>query len=491
MNFLEMLKKQSQQGGRTPPPSQNGRFDFAGSPFPSSPSAPQSNGLPQRNRSDLSMPNPAQSPAPAPAPAPAPQRPDMMGPQELMGPTRDLAGPMGMGAFEQQGPPISSEQLVDVSVPERERKSHFVDKPFHKDRDRMSMLLSGLSEGFGGMTLRGKSGMSAMNKATFADARKNIKNNKTFDYLAKNDPKMAKVMAGIPPEYRSNFMELYQKSLFSDKLGDENSTADIRNFKFRKNLSDEQKKLWDNQKTGEKLMTLPDNSVIAVGRDGSHRIVLSSEDALAMTAAGADAEQGGKASGDEFRTMYKAARYTQDNLDGLMQTRNRLVNSKDGGGIFQPVELFMDRVKAEFGDIEGAANATNEQLLQMEGIERTMQWFLDSGLGARGLDTPAEFMQWLKLNGGDLTMTREASIEFIDKALDRTMRNADRFNDARTDPLYSDVDKIDRYKPVEYADPRALTPEPTQQQATTVTEGSTQVIDGATYVYRNGQWYPL
>lgn len=204
MNFLEMLKKQSQQGGRTPPPSQNGRFDFASSPFPSSPSAPQSSGLPPRSRSDIV----------APQPAPAPQQPDMMGPQELMGPTRDLAGPMGMGAFEQQGPPISSDQLVDVSVPERERRSPLIDKPFYKDGDRMSMLLSGLSEGFGGMTLRGKSGMGAMNKATFADARKNIKDNKTYEYLVKNNPEMAKVLAEIPPEYRGQYMELAMKSKF-------------------------------------------------------------------------------------------------------------------------------------------------------------------------------------------------------------------------------------------------------------------------------------
>ena len=106
------------------------------------------------------------------------------------------------------------------------------------------------------------------------------------------------------------------------------------------------------------------------------------------------------------------------------------------------------------------------------------------------MDTPAEFMQWLKLNGGDLTMTREASIEFIDRAIDRTMRNADRYNDARVDPIYSDVDKIDRYKAIEYTDPRALVQDTATQGApAAIAEGSTKVIDGNTYVYRNGQWF--
>ena len=46
-----------------------------------------------------------------------------------------------------------------------------------------------------------------------------------------------------------------------------------------------------------------------------------------------------------------------------------------------------------------------EQLNRSDAIKRTMKWFADSGLGARGLDTPAEFMVWLEMNGGDLSMT--------------------------------------------------------------------------------------
>ena len=140
----------------------------------------------------------------------------------------------------------------------------------------------------------------------------------------------------------------------------------------------------------------------------------------------------------------------------------------------QPAKLFMNRLKAEFGSLDGAAKATNEQLLEMEGVERTMQWFINSGLGARGLDTPAEFLQWLKLNGGDLTMDREASIQFIDRAIDNTMRAADRYNDALTDPLYSDVDKIDKYQRVDYTDPR-------NRQATPQFQVG-QIVDGREYL---------
>jgi hypothetical protein len=491
MQILEMLKQQSQQNSPLmPQASPYGMAPQSDSWLSTFPTPPQKSSLPPRNRSDLDL---VQPPAPPPPPEP---KPEMMGPPELTGPPRHLLGD-GVTNFvgeENQlpGPPVSSEVLREDEVPDLDRKSHAPDKPFYKDNDRMAMMMAALSDGFGGMTLRGKTGMGALNKLTMANAQKNIKDNKTYDHFLQNDPEMAKVMAKIPPEYRGQFMELYQKSMFSDVL-DDNTTADIRNWKFRESLDPAGQRMWDNQKTGEKMITMPDNSVIAVSRDGSTRVVLSSDEALAMTAAGADAEKGGVASGEDFRQIWKSARYTQDNLDGLYRTRERLLSSPDEGGLFQPVKLFMNRLKSEFGDIDGAAQATNEQLLQMEGIERTMQWFLNSGLGARGLDTPAEFIQWLKLNGGDLTMERDASIAFIDRALDNTMRSADRYNAARTDPLYSDVDKIHAYQPIEYTDPRAVAGQ-TQtetQQGGGPAEGTSKVDGGITYVFRNGRWETL
>jgi len=98
-------------------------------------------------------------------------------------------------------------------------------------------------------------------------------------------------------------------------------------------------------------------------------------------------------------------------------------------------------------------------------------------------------MQWLKLNGGDLTMTRDASIAFIDRAMDRTMRDAERYNAAITDPLYSDVDKIGEYKPSEYTDPRQQAQTQPEDTPPAIAEGKTEVVGGVTYVYRNGQWF--
>ena len=142
-----------------------------------------------------------------------------MGPHELVGPTRDLAGPMGIGEFEQAGPPVSAEQLQDIET-DVEKVDLTIDKPFYKDRDRMAMMLSQLSNGFAGMTLRGKNGMEKMNNATFANAMGNIKENQTMNYLAKNDPVMAEKLMTVPPQYRGEFMKQYISNMGGSGLTD-------------------------------------------------------------------------------------------------------------------------------------------------------------------------------------------------------------------------------------------------------------------------------
>lgn len=213
MQLLEMLKRQPAQNKPLLPTANPLGGDEWVNSFPSAPQQPaapaQASVLPPRNRSDL-----------ASTPAPAPQGPDLMGPHELVGPTRDLAGPMGIGEFEQAGPPVSAEQLVDIEVPEVEKKDLTIRKPFYKDSDRMAMMLSQLSNGFAGMTLRGKSGMDKMNNATFANAMGNIKENQTMNFLAKNDPKMAEKLMTVPPEYRGEFMKQYISNMGDSGLTD-------------------------------------------------------------------------------------------------------------------------------------------------------------------------------------------------------------------------------------------------------------------------------
>ena len=114
----------------------------------------------------------------------------------------------------------------------------------------------------------------------------------------------------------------------------------------------------------------------------------------------------------DFNQMYSRARYAEQDIADMQRQIARLESDPDRGGIFQPITKRLEEVAAEFGGEEALKNATKEQLNRSDAIKRTMKWFADSGLGARGLDTPAEFMVWLEMNGGDLSMTNEATITF-------------------------------------------------------------------------------
>ena len=147
--------------------------------------------------------------------------------------------------------------------------------------------------------------------------------------------------------------------------------------------------------------------------------------------------------------MYSRARYAEEDIADMQRQIARLESDPDRGGIFQPLTKFTEEVMAEFGSEEALQNATKEQLNRSDAIRRTMKWFADSGLGARGLDTPAEFMVWLEMNGGDLSMTNEATMTFLKRAIRDKVRDVNRYNNALEDDVYADVRSRGNYSRIE------------------------------------------
>ena len=167
----------------------------------------------------------------------------------------------------------------------------------------------------------------------------------------------------------------------------------------------------------------------------------------------------------DFNQMYSRARYAEEDIADMQRQIARLESDPDRGGIFQPLTKFTEEVMAEFGSEEALQNATKEQLNRSDAIRRTMKWFADSGLGARGLDTPAEFMVWLEMNGGDLSMTNEATITFLKRAIRDKVRDVNRYNNALEDDVYADVRSRGNYSRIEgitdpYAEENATPPLP-------------------------------
>ena len=386
-----------------------------------------------------------------------------MGPPEVAGPPKHLLGDLGAGADRQPGPPrdMLKENGVEgmlanqIGVPEREEAPAWIDQKWYKDKDRMGMMLAAASNGFGNMTLRGNSGMKGTNDMLMKVGMQGMEDNKTMKYLAENNPEMFKVMTKLPPNQRGDYMKLAMQSKFRKATGADD-TADIRNFEYFGNLDDEGQKEFLGLKRGEKHVVAPDGSVQVFRPDGSTYWAVTPEDALTGTSKKKSAESEGDENHADFKQAYRAARYADDNIDNMVRQIERLEQFPDRGGIFQPLTNMTNKILAEFGGKEGLDKATAEQINESDNIRRTMQWFTDSGLGARGLDTPAEFMNWLKMNGGDLTMTNEASVQFLKRAISDQKRNVGRYNEMLDDDVYSTVNNRDSYQSFDVTDPYAI-----------------------------------
>jgi hypothetical protein len=150
---------------------------------------------------------------------------------------------------------------------------------------------------------------------------------------------------------------------------------------------------------------------------------------------------------NDFIRLRDAVEYIDDDLADIdAQIEN--VSKRERGGIFQPVEQLANRVLAEFGSKEAALEASDEEIMGSMAIQNMMTWFKEQGLGARGLDTPAEFRAWLRATGGDLTMDNRTALHFLEKRREGMLRNAERFNRALTSNKYKNVDGIGDYKPL-------------------------------------------
>jgi hypothetical protein len=122
-----------------------------------------------------------------------------------MGPFRRAPGPMDMGFMNFEPPSFPQ---PSVPAPGQE------EQPWYGDRSTASMMLAALSNGLGGMTLRGKSGMSGINNAVFASGAKQSKRNRSMDYLKENNPKLHETLIGLPEEVRDLYMGEAFKAMF-------------------------------------------------------------------------------------------------------------------------------------------------------------------------------------------------------------------------------------------------------------------------------------
>ena len=84
------------------------------------------------------------------------------------------------------------------------------------DKNKAAMMMSVLSNGFGNMTLRGNGGLKQMNNAIFAQANKNITNNKSMEYLKTENPALHAQLMKLPEGVRDQYMGVVFEKMLKD-----------------------------------------------------------------------------------------------------------------------------------------------------------------------------------------------------------------------------------------------------------------------------------
>jgi dGTP triphosphohydrolase len=135
----------------------------------------------------------------------------------------------------------------------------------------------------------------------------------------------------------------------------------------------------------------------------------------------------------------QAATAAKNAVNYLPQLREELAmsNQPRAEGFFAPLEGFANAFAEEMG--MSPDQATRDQLLKSGATKRVMEWFQNSGLGARGMDTPAEFERFLQAMGGSEKMTNEAYAKLLQRYIAEEERKIKDYNAMLTDNRYQDV----------------------------------------------------
>jgi hypothetical protein len=384
--------------------------------------------------------------------------PAQPGPIEVSGPPKHLLGDLGVGDERLAGPPrdnaaengLTGILANQIGGPDKEKAETWASVPWHKDKDRMSMILASLSNGFGNMTLRGNGGMRDTNNMLIKNGMEKQEENKTMQYLAKNNPELFKVMTKVPPGQRGDYMKLAMESRFRKATGADD-TADIRNYEYFNSLDPDGQKEFLGLKRGEKHVVGTDGSVRVHRPDGSTYWAITPEQAVSGTYSSKSASDVATADSAGIQDIATKARNAEKQLPLLMEELEMANDPARAEGLFAPIEKFynalQDELKDEYGtDLSGA---TRDQLLKAGAARRVMEWFARSGLGARSMDTPAEYNRLLEAFGGLQEMTPQAFSTLLKRLIRDNERAIENYNAELDSGRYSDVYNSQFYQPLD------------------------------------------
>jgi hypothetical protein len=107
-----------------------------------------------------------------------------------------------------------------------------------------------------------------------------------------------------------------------------------------------------------------------------------------------------------------------------------IIKSQDPNtGVFQPVTQLASKVLAAFGSKEAMEKASATELLNAMQGSQVFELFSEIGLGARGLDTPAERDFMLDVLSGRVTMTPKSIKSLLNELRDRKIARVKKHNE--------------------------------------------------------------
>ncbi len=149
----------------------------------------------------------------------------------------------------------------------------------------------------------------------------------------------------------------------------------------------------------------------------------------------------GKGMGERLDEQFGAAETAMKKLPTLYNTLKLIKEGKSRTGITAEILGAVDRVVADVFNSDAAReHATDQQLLNAATGSGVFELIQSLGIGARGMDTPAERDFLREVMTGKITLTKEALIGLTEKAIEAQSYNITQWNDkleqGTLDPFY-------------------------------------------------------
>lgn len=177
---------------------------------------------------------------------------------------------------------------------------------------------------------------------------------------------------------------------------------------------------------------------------------------------------------EDDRALVNNAQKSMSNLSKIDQTLDSLMNEDINTGFGADFFTLFDRLKGQFGADELAANrATQDQFLDSLLGSAVFEQIGALGIGARGLDTPAEREFLREVLTGTRSLSKQTLLEMTQARRDRDIQNIQLYNDRveRGDlDAYFDIRGGEKRK-LEIPEPPAVRTESKEDDIPPVPEG--------------------